>query len=297
MYKKDATMNVRHPVRQNRNISSVGFLSWALFLSIGLQATTWALDQVDRTAPDAGTLLQQQQRQQQQSLTDVVLDRESRSGLTLPAPEPDAVSVEIREVRLTGPQALIEEAGLESLVLQAVGQRVDFKGLKFLSHWVTLQLRQQGYLLARATLPQQDVTDGVVQLLITEGHPDGRPGDLLEVQGEGIRISESRLEAMAGCALDPNDSVRQQDLERALLLMNDLPGLAVRSVLEPGQEDGTTRLKLKVDEDDPLKGMVWADNYGSRYSGMLSVWLAPITRTLRRSWWPRTPLACAPRLR
>lgn len=274
-------MNVTNLKPSVRNVYLILLWASCLLVMFGLDTLVWADNQVSGLVPDAGTLLQEQQRQQQQAPTASDVNRMSSSRLVLPAPESNAVSVAIEEIRLIGPEVLIKEANLEAVVQDAVGQRVDFKGLKFLAHWVTLHLRQAGFLLAQATLPPQDVTSGVLELHIIEGHLDGQAGDLLTIEGEGLRIRESRLESMVGQALDPNDTVRQRDLERSLLLMNDLPGITVRSVLEPGQEDGTTRLRLKVNEDDLLGGMVWGDNYGSRYSG---IWRANSRVELNDPW-------------
>ena len=238
---------------------------WVWGCMVGMTAS-WAWGQ-STDVPDAGALLREQQRQQQ-SLPDRSVTRDARrSDVTLPASDPNAPSVLIQEVRFSGDQELAVEARLVDRVQAAIGQRADFRGLQYLARWVTLELRQQGYFLAQAVLPQQDVTEGVVTLHLIQGQLEGEAGDLFDIEAEDLRLSEERLEAMAAAALDPNGAVRRQDLERGLLLMNDLPAVSVQSVLRRGQDPGTTRLNLQVTQDPILDGMLWADNYGSRYSG------------------------------
>ena len=238
---------------------------WTWVVMVGM-VTSWTWGQTIE-APDAGALLREQQRQQQ-SVPERSVPQEVRlSEITLPVPDPNALSVVIQEIRFTGDLDLVKQARLQTRLQGVVGQQADFRGLQTLARWVTLDLRQQGYLLAQAILPQQDVTEGVITLHIMQGRLEGQAGDLFDLQAEGLRLSEDRLEAMAATALDPNGAVRQQDLERVLLLMNDLPAVSVQSVLRRGEEPGTTRLNLQVTQDRILEGMLWADNYGSRYSG------------------------------
>ncbi len=157
---------------------------------------------------------------------------------------------------------------MQAIVQEAIGRKVDFSGLQYLAQWVTHYLRGQGYFLARAYLPRQDVTEGQIEIAIVQGRLQGKAGDLISLHGENLRVPEKRLEAMAAATLSPDESIRQQDLERALLLMNDLPGVSAQSVLEPGEDTGTTRLNIKVEEGPLFNGIAWVDNYGSRYSGL-----------------------------
>jgi len=58
-------------------------------------------------------------------------------------------------------------------------------------------------------------------------------------------------------------------LERDLLLLNDLPGIEVKSTLKPGVSVGTTDLDIQLGAKTPYAGSVELDNYGNRYTGDL----------------------------
>ncbi len=225
---------------------------------------------VAQTPPDAGALLQEQQRQQQRvpGVTANDSDTTTERRSLLPAPDPNAATVTIKRIRFTGAEGVAEETELQDVVSLALGETVDFKGLQHVVNWVTQHLRQRGYVLVQAYLPQQDITEGLVTIAILQGRLAGKQGDLLTVHGDSLRIDEKRLEAMAGASLAPDETIRHKDLERALLLMNDLPGISAGSTLAPGDTPGSARLNVNVTEGPRLNGMTWADNYGSRYSGL-----------------------------
>jgi hemolysin activation/secretion protein len=64
-----------------------------------------------------------------------------------------------------------------------------------------------------------------------------------------------------------NAPIKENNLERAIFLMNDLPGVSARAFLNPGTTPGTTKLTVNMDEGPLFSGGVWADNYGNRYIG------------------------------
>jgi len=135
---------------------------------------------------------------------------------------------------------------------------------------VTAFYRQHGYLLARAYVPEQDVVDGVVTIAVLEGRVES-----VEVKGARhykADVLRSYLER------GPAPWVFHADtFERGLLLLNDLPGLWVKSTLTPGKEIGTTRVVLDVERDRLLTGSLEVNNYGTestgreRFSGALTL--------------------------
>jgi len=178
--------------------------------------------------------------------------------------------VRVRAVHFEGVEGLVNEDELRALVADAVGRDLDFSGLQALADRVTAHLRAQGLLLARAYLPRQDVTEGEVTLAILEGRLGGNPEDgggwRIEVD-DGSRIAADRLMAIAEEAAPSGSAARRDQLERALLLMNDLPGISARSRLEPGAETGTTRVFVTAAEGPLIDGAAWADNYGNSRTG------------------------------
>ena len=215
-------------------------------------------------APDAGQMLNQQ-RQPVPRLPDH-LPREDRKEVERPPMKETGVRVTVRGFRFTGYQGLASEAELQALVQDSVGREVDFVRLRDLANRVTAYLRdEKGFLLARAYLPRQEIVDGIVEIAVIAGKIDGRVR--VDVQ-QPQRISRQLLEKIAREAIDQGKAIRMADLERAALLMQDLPGVAAsRASLAPGTSPGTTRVTIDVTESPLLGGMISADNYGDRYTG------------------------------
>jgi len=222
-----------------------------------------------QTPPDAGSLLRQQE-QQQQKLPQRLPQTEATEILGPALGEIAGVKVRIQSIRFGGALDLVPEAELQALVEDAIGKELDFAGLQALANKVTDHLRNRGHLLARAYLPRQDVTEGKVEIFVLKGRLDGSAtegGGWKISLAKDPRITAATLNTLAETSAPSGSSLTQEDLERALLLMNDLPGIKVRSRLQPGVASGSSQIHVDVSEGPLLGGVVWLDNYGNRNTG------------------------------
>lgn len=122
--------------------------------------------------------------------------------------------------------------------------------------------REQGFPLVLVYIPPQQLLESKVKIIVTEG----RYGTVETLN------SEPDWQSSAGAwtaRIVPNAIVRQSDLERTALLMNDLPGAAATIVVEPGDSYGTADVIATLDRSTPLAGAVSLSNHGSRFSGEL----------------------------
>ena len=236
---------------------------------VGIVWLAYALPGLAQTPPDAGSLLRQQE-QQQQRLPQRLPQTEPPEIVPPALAEVAGVKVRIQSVWFGGALDLASEADLQALVQSAIGQQLDMTGLQALADKVTDFLRSRGHLLARAYMPRQDVTEGKIEIFILKGRLDGSAaagGGWKINLSKDARIATTALNALADTAAPSGSSLMQDDLERALLLMNDLPGIKVRSRLQPGVASGSSQLHVDVSEGPLFGGMVWLDNYGSRNTG------------------------------
>jgi hemolysin activation/secretion protein len=67
--------------------------------------------------------------------------------------------------------------------------------------------------------------------------------------------------------LQPGRPVTETELERSLLLLSDVPGAIVNSVLTPGTSVGTSDLRVTAQPGAPYDARVGLDNGGNRYTG------------------------------
>jgi hemolysin activation/secretion protein len=67
--------------------------------------------------------------------------------------------------------------------------------------------------------------------------------------------------------LGSGQPIEQRSLDHALLLLSDIPGVAVNATLKPGEAVGTSDLAVATAPTPALAGSVALDNFGNRYTG------------------------------
>ncbi len=236
------------------------------FMAFSALITLFYTTPSNAAQPDAGSLLQEQrqskpalpQRLPSPEVSDVVQEADAASTITF----------FVREFRFTGRyDNLVTSAELTTLVKEHIGKECTLGELQKLMKTITNYLRnKKQYLLARAYLPPQDVTQGVIEIAIVPGHVEGRTTIELD---KPSHISAHLLQNIADSAIPEGRPATMKSLERAVLLSNDLPGVTARGSLEPGSEPGSTRLVIKASEKALFQGYFSGDNHGSLYTGQL----------------------------
>jgi hemolysin activation/secretion protein len=171
------------------------------------------------------------------------------------------LAVVVKSFRFGG-EAPVSVAELEKLVRSEAGKEFTLSQLNNVTEKITQYLRRQGYLVAFAYLPAQDIAGGVVQIDIVPG----KYGKI-KITSEA-NINQDHLRAMLFCA-KPGMIISQNTLERALMLANDLSGITVRGTLTPGKETGTADLILTVADSTKISGAAYIDNWGNRSTGQV----------------------------
>jgi hemolysin activation/secretion protein len=157
------------------------------------------------------------------------------------------------------------EGLLEGIFKPYVGQYLSVRKLYELAGFITQRYQKDGYALSKAAVPPQDLSEGVVRIQVVEGYIDA-----VQTQG-AFRHSHA-----ADAIIDRIRSYRPlkvKDLEHDMLLLNDLPGVSVRAVLQRPDRSGSTPPPpgatdlLLIFTDVAAPASVSVDNYGSRYTG------------------------------
>ncbi len=184
---------------------------------------------------------------------------------TRPALKPDpGLHIHLTSVRFTGVTALPLSV-LQAVVQQDIGKDLSFADLDLMAGRVTKVYRDHGFFIARAYLPQQELRDGSVEILVLEGHI-GKVD--VKYKTAGPKIAHRCWAATVEDALPAKQPVTVPELERAILLENDLPNVSAHATLVPGASVGTSDLILEANQSGWFsKDTLEADNAGSRYSG------------------------------
>jgi len=212
-----------------------------------------------QAAPDAGSVLQQIQ-QNNKTIPNAQDESKELSRPNVGQAQPGAITVRVERFEFKGNTLLTPET-LESAVTPWLKRDLDYSQLRQIAAVVTKAYREAGWLVD-VRLPQQDIKDGVVQLQIVEAK-FGAP----KLQGNQSRVDPKLIEAFVVQAQSQGQTVSSQRIDRALLLLDEIPGLAVSGNFIEGRESGRTDLLLSVGDRAAVSGSVTLDNTGSRSTG------------------------------
>lgn len=180
----------------------------------------------------------------------------------------------LHRVVLNGASAMSETA-LSSAWSGYIEKEISVATLYEIVTAITSEYAQAGYALSFALLPEQDVTDGVVKISVVEGYVDD-----VAVNGGGNGTGTLSLNKQIQYQIEKikaSRPLKTVDLERALLLLNDLPGVKAHAVFSASKSaSGASVLTLNV-ERDRVQGMADVNN---RMSEDLGSWRAGGSMTL-----------------
>lgn len=171
----------------------------------------------------------------------------------------DSVKVLVRSLNVTG-QTLYTEAELVAVTGFSPGRELTLSELRGMAAKIADHYRRNGYFVAQAYLPAQEIRDGAVTITVIEG----RYGKI-SLRNQS-RLSDALPNSLLS-GLNSGDPVAIAPLESRLLLLSDVPGVNVRSTMVPGTAVGTSDLVVDVTPGRLISGNVEADNAGNRYTG------------------------------
>jgi hemolysin activation/secretion protein len=171
------------------------------------------------------------------------------------------LKVEVKQFRIDGVSSS-DAASLLPLLRPFMGPGKSLADLQAGAKVVEGELHRRGLFLAQVLVPAQRVVDGVVGLQVFEGRLGKVHVDLKPDADISPSLVDSTVEPLQGGPLIERDLV-----DGALLRLGDLRGVAVHSVLTPGDEPGTADLGIDVARGKRYAGEVEYDNGGSVYTG------------------------------
>ncbi|TDP63271.1 hemolysin activation/secretion protein [Roseateles toxinivorans] len=210
-----------------------------------------------QTPTDAGRLLQQQDESRKPVAPpprSAPLQAKPAEALRLQA----GTQVWVKQFELLGNQ-LIDSARLQAELAPFTARSLSLAELQAATARVSEVYARDGWLV-RCYLPPQDVTDGLIRLQIVEARFGGA-----RVEGETRRFEAAR--ALVEAQQTVGAPLRLPALDRALLLLDDLPGLSVGGSLAAGEREGDTLLVLRLTDTPLFSGEAGLDNGGARSTG------------------------------
>ena len=171
----------------------------------------------------------------------------------------------VRKFVISG-NSLVDTAVLQEALAPYQGRSLTLTDLQSASAAIALAYRKVG-LMASCAIPKQEVAGGVVRLHVTEARFGGAVVD----DKSTSRVKPELLVERFDNALAKGEPVNMFDLDRALLISNDLAGTSVSGGLAKGSKDGESRMVLLSEARPLFAGNASIDNFGSRPTGAIRV--------------------------
>ena len=173
-------------------------------------------------------------------------------------------SLEIKGFKLSGALHVNPET-LLSLINSYAGQSYTLGELEKIASLLTKKYREEGYFVARAYIPKQSMREGILEIAIIEGTYGA-----FKLTDNSL-VNHERVQGMLDDAKGDN-IVSSNTLERAMLLINDTPGVKVTGAdVMPGEQMGTSDFAIATEATNPYSAYILGDNYGSKYTGRYRV--------------------------
>jgi len=167
----------------------------------------------------------------------------------------------VRRFKLEGPN-LVDEAQVREILAPYEKRKLTLAKIYEAADKITTLYRNQGYLVAKAYVPAQDARGGVLRIKLVPG----RYGAITIKNASLVR--DEYLQGVIDHARAASPFIHKDELERAMLLMSDLPGAGMpRVAIGPGQRPETSDFVFGVPEGRRVDGYILGDNFGSPYTG------------------------------
>lgn len=227
--------------------------------------------------------IQERQMEEEQRRRDA--ERQRQKPVTEPLrrdlPEPadkvtkpsaqDTVRFPVREIRFTKSEILTAEE-LNAVAADYRGRDLSLAELRALAAKINDLYRQKGVVTAKAIVPPQDVSSGVVSIRLIEGR-------LGKIKLEGNQSTDEGY-VVNRVGLAPEELMDLSRLEAALVRFNRTNDAQLRVELAPGERFATTDLRVLVSEPPRHDLRLTADTLGSEATGKERIGLSYTNRSL-----------------
>lgn len=233
---------------------------WLLLLAVVVSSSVEA----GPPLPDAGQITRELQQEQKNQLEQKQLESPQPIGaeaeVSTTAQMPDDAMIALTQIRVTGAKKFTART-LQALVLDLVVGQHSLSQLEAGAARITAYYRKRGYFLANAYIPEQDIQNGVLNIVVLEGSLD-------QVKLKNTaRVSDERVLSHLK-SLKTGDALQKAEIDRQLLLLRGTVGVdKVNASLQGGAKAGTSDLLLETTPSVPYNGRIQLSNYGNRYTG------------------------------
>ncbi len=200
---------------------------------------------------------------------------DDRLKLNLPTKEEDKLNIDsfvsdssltvvIKHITYQG-NTLIPSIKLDEITKPYLNRSLNFAQLEFITAQISEFYRAQGWVV-KVLLPEQDLIHQTLTIEIIEASL-GK----VEIEDQSTNLNLAVIKPMIEKNNLVGSALNARKLDRALLLIDDIPGIKAFGLLKPGDEQKEADLKIKITNDSRLNGNVYLDNMGPRSTGQARI--------------------------
>jgi hemolysin activation/secretion protein len=174
------------------------------------------------------------------------------AGALQPPPGADALSITLGDVAVEGAFPELSEQ-IDVILAKVRNRRVSLSEIYAAASEVEAAHARSGFVLARVSVPPQQLVDGgTLRLLVADGFIES-----VDTSALPNEIRDATAQRVA--SLEGKRRVTLEDIEEALSIAADLPGLSLRSTLMRGSQPSSAKLVLEGDQQ-MVSGSIGVDN-------------------------------------
>ncbi len=175
------------------------------------------------------------------------------TGRIIKAGRPGVVGVQADDVKF------LKTSAFNKLMGNYLGKQVSLKSLNRLAQDVVVFCRKNHHPVVDVSVPEQDITSGVVQVVVIEGK-------INEIKAEGNRWTSSKF-LVSQIHLRPGEAIDSESLEEDINWLNSNPFRQVDVVFTPGKWSGQTDVVLKTKDRFPARFYMGYEDSGNDLTG------------------------------
>lgn len=211
--------------------------------------------------PNAGSL--NEELKQERHFNPKAGDKAIDAHAPVPAGQTAGNKIQVNGLNIVGNEAFAKNVLLDAGGWKGAGQ-MSFAQLQEICNKISKYYQSKGYLTAYAYMPVQEVSNGVVTIRVMDGHyGEVTLNNKSQVTDTVLRSISRKVKA--------GRIIEKVPLDRALVLMNDLPGTKVFATMEPSKTSGAADMHLEAIETERNGATMWVDNFGNKNTGKYRV--------------------------
>jgi len=177
--------------------------------------------------------------------------------------------VYVKDIIIEG-NTVIDTETLNKLVEPFKDRELSLEEMGELTDLITMTYQEEGYILARAYLPEQEIVDGVIKIAIAEGK-------IGKIKVSGYTHYKEDVLKRYFQHQQKHGVIKESLLEKGLLMTTDIPNVKTSVILKEGEQPGevdvildtkdtsvvTFGLDMSLDYNNYGSDLVGEDRYGT----------------------------------